>query len=61
MVSGAGVAVVHINTELRVLYRDSLRETLKGDETTPYKFITPSVDKMQAYLMEKMRVFSGLQ
>lgn len=55
----AGIAVVHINTELRVLYRDSLRESLKGDETTPYKFLTPSVDAMQNYLMEKMRLFAG--
>jgi len=40
---------VHINTELRVLYRDSLRESLKGDETTPYKFLTPSVDAMKSF------------
>lgn len=54
-----GVAVVHINTELRVRYRDSLRETLKGDETTPYKFLTPSVEAMQKFLIEKMRLFAG--
>jgi hypothetical protein len=51
--------VVHINTELRVLYRDSLRKSLAGDETTPYKFLTPAVDAMQAYLAGKMRVFAG--
>ena len=51
--------MVHINTELRVLYRDTLRETLKGDETTPYKFLTPSVEAMQKFLMEKMRLFAG--
>jgi len=55
----AGVAIVHINTELRVLYRDSLRETLKGEETTPYKFLTPSVEKMKNYLVEKMKVFAN--
>ncbi len=55
----AGVAVVHINTELRVLYHDSLRESLKGDETTPYKFLTPSVDAMKSFLMGKMRIFAG--
>ncbi|MDE1924608.1 MAG: class II fructose-bisphosphate aldolase [Patescibacteria group bacterium] len=55
----AGVAVVHINTELRVLYRDSLRESLKGEETTPYKFLTPPVEAMQKFLMKKMRVFAG--
>jgi fructose-bisphosphate aldolase class II len=55
----AGVAVVHINTELRVLYRDSLRKSLAADETTPYKFLTPPVEAMQAYLMEKIRMFAG--
>jgi len=55
----AGVAIVHINTELRVLYRDSLRESLKNDETTPYKFLTPPVEKMKDYLMGKMRLFAN--
>lgn len=55
----AGIAVVHINTELRVLYRDSLRKSLQGEETTPYKFMTPPVEAMQAYLVEKMRLFAG--
>ena len=56
----AGITIVHINTELRVLYRDSLREALKNDETTPYKFLTPPVEKMKQYLMGKMRVFAGV-
>jgi fructose-bisphosphate aldolase class II len=54
-----GVAIVHINTELRLLYRDSLRASLAADETTPYKFLTPAVDAMKAYLVGKMRVFAG--
>lgn len=56
----AGIAVVHINTELRVLYRDTLRETLKGEETTPYKFITPSVEAMKSYVAGKLKVFANL-
>ena len=56
----SGVSVVHINTELRVLYRNSLRTSLQGDETTPYKFLTPSVDAMKVYLVEKLRMFANL-
>lgn len=58
----AGVAIVHINTELRVLYRDTLLDTLTAnkDETTPYKFLTPSVDKMREYVAGKLRLFAGL-
>jgi fructose-bisphosphate aldolase class II len=55
----AGISIVHINTELRVLYRDSLRASLAADETTPYKFMTPAVDAMRTYLAGKMRVFAG--
>lgn len=57
----AGIAVIHINTELRVLYRDSLKQTLEQEpqQTTPYKFLAPSVSAMQAYLAQKMRLFAG--
>ena len=55
----AGISVVHINTELRVLYRDSLRASLAADETTPYKFLAPAVGAMKDYLAGKMRVFAG--
>ncbi len=54
----AGIVVVHINTELRVLYRDKLREALQGDETTPYKFVAPAVKAMQEYLVHKMQLFA---
>lgn len=54
-----GIAVIHINTDLRVLYRDSLKQTLTTvPETTPYKFLAPSVQAMQQYLVEKMRLFA---
>lgn len=55
----AGVVIVHINTELRVLYRDSLRESLKSGETTPYAFLTPAVESMRAYLVHKLRLLAG--
>jgi fructose-bisphosphate aldolase, class II len=57
----AGVAVVHINTELRLLYRDSLRDALKGEETTPYKFLSPAVEKMKDYLAGKMKAFANTE
>ena len=56
----AGIVMIHINTDLRVLYRDSLKKTMdEGHETTPYKFLTPSVEAMQAYVTQKMRLFAG--
>jgi fructose-bisphosphate aldolase class II len=54
----AGIAVVHINTELRVIYRNSLRASLMSDETTPYKFLAPSVEEMKAYVAGKLKLFA---
>jgi len=40
----AGVAIVHINTELRVAFRDATRLALQEspDEVAPYKYLKPS-------------------
>lgn len=55
----AGIIIVHINTELRVAYRDALRTAVAGDEVAPYKFLTPAVESLKTYVAGKLRVFSG--
>lgn len=57
----AGVAIVHINTELRVIYRDRLYDTIRSNqgEVAPYKFLTPAVEKMKEYVAGKLKLFSG--
>lgn len=56
----AGVAVVHINTELRALYRDTLKESLEAsDEVAPYKFLAPAEAAMKDYVAGKLRLFAG--
>ncbi len=57
----AGVAIVHINTELRVMYRDRLYDTIRSNqgEVAPYKFLTPAVTKMKEYVAGKLKVFAG--
>jgi fructose-bisphosphate aldolase, class II len=57
----AGIALIHINTDLRVLYRTSLEKELAAEpkQTTPYKFLTPSVEAMTAFLAQKMKLFAG--
>jgi len=55
----AGIVMVHINTDLRVLYKNTLKTTLDGQETTPYKFLTPAVVAMQAYVAQKMALFAN--
>lgn len=56
-----GVAVVHINTELRVLYRDRLYDSIRSNpaETAPYKFLAHSVEAMKDYIAHKQKIFAG--
>jgi fructose-bisphosphate aldolase class II len=58
----AGVAIVHINTELRLAYRNGLENSLKSnpDEVAPYKFLAPAVEDMKRFVAEKLRVFAGV-
>ena len=55
----AGIAIVHINTELRVHYRDALQGSLKSEETTPYKFLAPAVADMKRFVAQKIRLFAN--
>ncbi|MBI2099888.1 MAG: class II fructose-bisphosphate aldolase [Candidatus Vogelbacteria bacterium] len=58
----AGVSIVHINTELRVAYRNALKLSLQAtpDEVAPYKFIKPAVSAMQKVVEKKLKLFNNL-
>jgi fructose-bisphosphate aldolase class II len=57
----AGMTMVHINTDLRVMYRDELQKAIaEGKEVAPYKFITPALKAMQAYVAQKMQLFANV-
>ena len=57
----AGVAIVHINTELRVAYRDGLYDAIRSNpgEVAPYKFLDPAVKRMKDYVAETLKLFPG--
>ncbi len=58
----AGVAVVHVNTELRVAYRSGLMKALQEnpDEVAPYKYLKGARNAMQKVVEEKLRVFNKM-
>lgn len=58
----AGISIVHINTEIRLAYRQSLQKTLSEnpDEVAPYKFLRPAVQAMQAVIEKKLSLFNNL-
>ncbi|HEU0085921.1 MAG TPA: class II fructose-bisphosphate aldolase [Candidatus Paceibacterota bacterium] len=59
----AGISIVHINTEIRVAYRDALKKSLdeNPDEVAPYKFLSPAVEAMEAVVYERLKLFNGIK
>ncbi|MBI2482169.1 MAG: class II fructose-bisphosphate aldolase [Candidatus Vogelbacteria bacterium] len=56
----AGVAIVHVNTELRVAYRDALKRTLQAepDEVAPYKILKPAIQAVAEVVAAKLAILS---
>ncbi len=56
----AGVSIIHINTDIRLLYRNGLQDSIAQhpDVVAPYKFIEPVVETLKAYLAQKMHLFA---
>lgn len=57
-----GVAIVHVNTELRIAYRAGLMKALteNPDEVAPYKYLKPAKLAMQKVVTEKLKIANGL-
>ncbi|MCX6712569.1 MAG: class II fructose-bisphosphate aldolase family protein [Candidatus Vogelbacteria bacterium] len=58
----AGISVIHINTELRLAYRNALREALQSDpeEIAPYKILKGAVQAMKEVTEKRLKLFSRL-
>lgn len=57
-----GMAIIHINTEIRKAWREGMDASLKNnpDEVTPYKLLAGSVDAVKAVVLNRLKLFSGL-
>lgn len=60
---GAGAAIVHINTELRVAWRDALKLSLRknSDEVAPYKILKGPMAAMEKVVASKLKLFNEHQ
>lgn len=58
----AGVAVVHINTEIRVAYKEGLARAAREmpKEIAPYKYLKVAMEEMQKVIELKLRLFNNL-
>src|SRR5215469_4985745 len=57
----AGINIIHINTELRVAWRESLGESLARDsnEVVPYKILRPVVEAVKQVVSSRLQLFHG--
>lgn len=58
-----GIDIVHINTEIRVAYRDGIKQSLidNPDEVAPYKFLKPGMLAVQKVVEARLALFVGIQ
>lgn len=55
----AGIANIHINTEIRIAYTESLRKSLadNSEQVVPYKIFPPVIEAVQKKVEEKLKLF----
>ncbi len=60
---GAGINIVHINTELRVAWRRTLDKSLakSPNEVVPYKILPPVVDAVKEVVSSRLELFNARQ
>ena len=57
----AGINIIHITTELRVAWRQSLEGSLSGqpNEVVPYKILPPVVDSVKQVVSSRLKLFNA--
>ena len=58
----SGIAMIHINTELRVAWRRGLEEALRkntGSVAAPYNPLPEVVRELKAVVIERLKLFNG--
>ena len=58
----AGISIVHINTEIRLAYKDAVKLSLQenSDEIAPYKFMRPAVEAVQKVVEKRLKLFNNI-
>ena len=58
-----GIDIVHINTEIRVAFKEALKKTLADhpDEIAPYKYLPPTIEAVEKVVEARLKLFSGIK
>lgn len=59
----AGISTVHINTEIRIAFTNALRKSLaeNPEENTPYKYLPPTIEAVEAVVEARLKLFNGIK
>jgi len=59
----SGIAIVHINTEIRVAYTEAVKQFLVNNpnEMTPYKIAQAGIDAMEVVVTNRLKLFNGIK
>ena len=59
----AGISIIHINTELRLAWRQGMEKALKEnpEEITPYKLLPTAVEEIKKVVEHKLKLFNKLK
>ncbi len=59
----AGISVVHINSEIRLAFRDAVKKSIEENpnEITPAKILQPAVDAIEAVVEARLKLFNRMQ
>lgn len=57
----AGINIIHINTELRIAWRQSLERALTAspNEVAPYRILAPAVESVKRVVSSRLSLFNG--
>ncbi len=58
----AGISIIHINTEIRVAYKEALEKYLKENpnEVAPYKILKSAVEAIEQVVYNRLKLFNNL-
>lgn len=56
-----GVVKININTEIRIAYRNALKQFLEDNlnEVKPYKILSPATEAVKSVVMDKIKLFGS--
>jgi fructose-bisphosphate aldolase class II len=57
----AGISIIHINTEIRLAYKQGLQKSLAEfpEEIAPYKYLKPAIKEMQLVVERRLALFNS--